>query len=93
MYYIGEGGRVDATIIDPVFEWLPRQRLPKVYIREGSIYLTKKEILMEKNSIRGEDCRAWVVDSNRTCSIDTKLDLVQCEKILKGLSKKIPIGE
>jgi CMP-N,N'-diacetyllegionaminic acid synthase len=83
MKFIDQEGRV----IDPPFaetvEGLPRQQLPKLYLRDGSIYLTRREVLMEQNSLKGRDCRAWIRPAERSCNIDTPFDLYIAEQMLK----------
>ena len=54
----------------------PRQDLPPVYIRNGAIYATKRDILMEKDSFVGADSRAYVMPSERSVNIDTFRDLL-----------------
>ena len=39
----------------------PRQELPPVYIRNGAIYATLRNVLMEKNSFIGVDSRAYIM--------------------------------
>jgi len=74
-------------VSDPPFaeqiEGLPRQSLPKYYLREGSVYLTRREVLMEMNSIKGRDCRAWLIPEDRACNIDTPFDLFLAEQLLR----------
>jgi N-acylneuraminate cytidylyltransferase len=83
MKFIDESGRV----IDPPFaeaiEGQPRQQLPKVYLKEGSIYVTRRSVLMEDGSLQGKDCRAWLVASECVCNIDTPFDLFLAEQILR----------
>jgi CMP-N,N'-diacetyllegionaminic acid synthase len=67
------------------FEGQPRQQLPKLYLREGSIYLTRRDVLMEKNSLKGQCCRAWIIPEERACNIDTQFDLLIAEQALKQL--------
>ena len=77
----------DLRVSDPPFaeqlEGLPRQKLPKYYLREGSIYLTRRNVLMEQNSLKGRDCRAWLVPEDRACNVDTPFDLFLVEQLLK----------
>jgi CMP-N,N'-diacetyllegionaminic acid synthase len=86
MKYVNSEGRV----IDPPFaeqiEGQRRQDLPKLYLREGSIYLTRRAVLMEQNSFKGRDCRAWIVPAERACNIDTPLDLSMAEQLLMHAS-------
>lgn len=85
MKFIDQEGRV----IDPPFaetvEGLQRQQLPKLYLRDGSIYLTRREVLMEQNSLKGRDCRAWIMPAERSCNIDTPFDLYIAEQMLKNV--------
>jgi CMP-N-acetylneuraminic acid synthetase len=77
----------DGRVIDPPFaeqlEGQRRQDLPKLYLREGSVYLTRRTVLMEQNSLRGRDCRAWIIPQERACNIDTSFDLFLAEQMLR----------
>jgi CMP-N,N'-diacetyllegionaminic acid synthase len=77
----------DGQVIDPSFgeqfEGQRRQELPKLYLREGSIYLTRRAVLMEQNSVKGLDCRAWLIPQERACNIDTPFDLFLAEQMIK----------
>ena len=76
----------DGRVVDPPFaetvEGHRRQDLPALYVREGSVYLTRTRVLMEQNSFRGRDCRPWIVPEERSCSIDTPFDLFLAEQML-----------
>jgi len=54
-----------------------------MYLREGSIYLTRRDVLMEANSLKGADCRAWIVPPERACNIDEPFDLILAEQMLR----------
>ena len=77
----------DGWVIDPpfaeAFEGQPRQQLSKLYLRDGSIYLTRRAVLMEQNSLKGARCRAWIMPEERACNIDTPLDLFLAEQLLR----------
>jgi len=79
---------IDDTgwVLDPpfaeAFEGQPRQQLKRLFLREGSIYLTRRDILMQRNSLKGERCRAWIIPEERACNIDTPFDLVIAEQLL-----------
>jgi len=81
MKYI-EGNR----LIDPPFceeyENQPRQELSPMYIRNGAIYLTRREIL-QSGSFKGRDCRAWAMPAERSINIDTMLDFKYAEWLLE----------
>ena len=55
---------------------MPRQRLPKVYIRSGDIYVTRRECLMQKRSLIGGTSKAIVIKPEDTVNIDTVEDLI-----------------
>jgi CMP-N,N'-diacetyllegionaminic acid synthase len=73
MKYLGDDGR----LIDPPFceayENQPRQELEPMYLRNGAIYLTRKEILLQ-NSFKGKDCRAQIMAQEYSVNIDTEFD-------------------
>lgn len=64
-------------LIDPDFcekyENQPRQELQPMYIRNGAIYLTRRDILLG-GSFKGKDCRALVMDADLSINIDTLRD-------------------
>jgi len=82
MKFVAEDGRV----IDPAFgetvEGQRRQDLPKLYLREGSIYLTRTTVLLGDGTFKGKDCRAWIIPEERACNIDTPFDLFVAEQLL-----------
>jgi len=82
MKFVAEDGRV----IDPGFaetvEGQRRQDLPKLYLREGSIYLTRTTVLLGDGTFKGKDCRAWIIPEERACNIDTPFDLFVAEQLL-----------
>ena len=53
----------------------PRQLLPKVYLRSGSIYLFKREILMKSNTLVGKKCFGLILKGKEKINIDTKEQL------------------
>lgn len=77
----------EGRVWDPPFaeavEGQPRQTLPKLYLRDGSIYLTRRNVLMDLSTLKGVDCRAWIVPQARACNIDTPFDLFLAEQLLK----------
>ena len=54
----------------------PRQELPPVYIRNGAIYATRRDVLMDSNSFTGADSRAYIMPNERSVNIDTLQDLM-----------------
>ena len=74
-------------VIDPpfaeVYEGQRRQELPPFYLREGSVYLTRRDTLMRKNSLQGDTCQALLFPIDRACAIDRPFDLFLAEQMLK----------
>lgn len=56
---------------------------PPAYMRNGAIYLTRRDVLMEKGSIWGEHIRPYVMPEERSVSIDNELDLKLAEILLR----------
>ena len=77
----------DGRVVDPPFaeqfEGQRRQELSKLFLREGSVYLTRISVLMEQNSLKGNDCRAWLIPPERACAIDTPWDMFLVEQLMK----------
>jgi N-acylneuraminate cytidylyltransferase len=77
-----------GSVVNPSFaeqfEGMPRQLLPRFYLREGSVYLTRASVLTGQHSIQGKDCRAWIVPEWRACNIDTKFDFFITEQVLRN---------
>ena len=65
------------------FEGQRRQDLPKMYLRDGSIYLTRTDVIMIQNSLKGKVCMAWMIEADRACSIDVPFDWFMAEQLLK----------
>lgn len=88
MKIIATEGRVVDPPFAEQFEGQRRQDLPKLYLREGSIYLTRVTVLMQQNSFKGADCRAWLVPEERACNIDTEFDLFLAQQMLQRLEER-----
>ena len=61
----------------------PRQELPPVYLRNGALYLTRRHVLLEQSSFSGQRCMAYVMPAERSVNIDSPLDLVLVESLLR----------
>jgi CMP-N-acetylneuraminic acid synthetase len=81
MKMIDAEGRVHNPPFAEASEGQPRQQLAKLYLREGSVYVTRHDVLMRQNSLQGRDCRAWIVPPERACAIDTPWDLFLAEQM------------
>jgi len=79
---------VDDALVDydsETVENMPRQDLPHVYLRAGSVYATRRDVLMEQDTFKGEVSRPYIVPPERAANIDIPVDLVVAEWALKNL--------
>lgn len=69
-------------LIDPPFceerENQPRQELRPMYLRNGAIYATRRDVLMG-GSFKGRDCRAWIMSDEQSVNIDNFHDFLLAE--------------
>ena len=60
---------------------------PPAYMRNGAIYLTRRAVLMEQNSIWGQVIRPYVMPEERSISIDSEMDMKQADLMLAERSR------
>lgn len=82
MKLVDSAGRVSNPSFAETHEGQRRQELPKFYLRDGSVYLTRTATLLERNSFQGEDCRALIIPEERACNIDTPFDFFLAEQLI-----------
>lgn len=63
---------------------LPRQMLPVYYRYNGALYLVTAEELQNKEHMFEKNCYAYIMPKNRSIDIDTELDFMIAETILKA---------
>lgn len=56
---------------------------PPAYMRNGAIYLTRRDVVMEEHSIWGQAIRPYVMPPERSVSIDNELELKLIELIMQ----------
>ena len=61
----------------------PRQILPKVYIRNGAIYLGHRSILFKNKQLTHKICLPYVMPEERSLNIDSYTDILLLNNILK----------
>ena len=70
--------------IDQGFEDMrPRQVLPKVYLRNGAIYLNRRQSLIDTQALVGDHCLGMVMDEEESVNIDGPLDLILAESMMQ----------
>ncbi len=60
-----------------------RQELPPAWHREGSVYVTRRDILIEMNSFYGARMVGYMMDPEKTVNIDTFEDWARAEKMIE----------
>jgi CMP-N-acetylneuraminic acid synthetase len=55
---------------------------PPAYMRNGAIYLTRRDVVVERGSIWGDVIRPYVMPLERSVSVDDELDLKVIEAIM-----------
>ncbi len=80
----------NGVLIDPPFcedyENQNRQELKPMYIRNGAIYLTRRETLIS-GSYKGEKCLAYEMPTIRSSNIDTMYDFESAEFVYNKFLK------
>jgi CMP-N,N'-diacetyllegionaminic acid synthase len=55
---------------------------PAAYMRNGAIYLTRRDVLIERNSIWGDSIKPYVMPPERSVGVDSELDLKMVELLM-----------
>jgi CMP-N,N'-diacetyllegionaminic acid synthase len=79
---------VDGRLEDfmpPPEGYLARQTLPRSFVNNGAIYLVRRDILMERQTLYTDNSYAYVMPAERSLDIDTPWDLHLAQLILKDL--------
>ncbi len=77
----------DGRMILSTGEKLPisrRQDLPPAFHREGSIYLTRRDVLLDGGSLYGERLIGFPVPPERSVNIDSPEDWERAESIIRA---------
>jgi CMP-N-acetylneuraminic acid synthetase len=78
---------IDGVLIDPPFaeetEGQRRQDLPEFYLRNGAIYLTRTNVIIKQQSLKGKRSLAYIMPEERSVNVDGYLDLLLAETILR----------
>jgi CMP-N,N'-diacetyllegionaminic acid synthase len=59
-----------------------RQMLPPAFHREGSVYVTRRDVLMERNSLYGSKVAGYPMNPSRSVNLDTMEDWDRAEALL-----------
>lgn len=61
-----------------------RQDLPPAFHREGSVYATRRDIIMEGNSLYGRRLLGYLLSPERCVNIDGPADWERAERLLQA---------
>jgi CMP-N-acetylneuraminic acid synthetase len=64
-----------------------RQDLPSAYHRDGSIYITKTDVILKENSLYGKNIAYIQSDPEFYVNIDTMQDWEKAKKMIQNRSK------
>lgn len=59
-----------------------RQLLPAAFHREGSLYVTRRDVIMEMNSLYGDRVLGYELNAEVTINLDTPADWIRAEAIM-----------
>ena len=82
MKYMEHGKLIDPPFCE-AYENQNRQELRPMYIRNGAIYLTRRDVLFN-DSYKGNVCSALIMPEERSVNIDTPSDFEYAEWLGKG---------
>ena len=69
-------------------EGTPRQLYkPPAYMRNGAIYVTKRDTLIGKNSIWGDSITPYIMPQERSHNIDDEIDFITSELVMRKSSQ------
>ena len=82
VYWMNGGGRM--TIVTGECEPVPRrQDLPPAFHRDGSVYVTRRDVVMNRNSLYGDDVKGYVIDAQFSVNIDTEADWKKVSELIE----------
>lgn len=83
MWYMDEKGLLEPLMKDiPECYNMPRQQLPKVYYQNACIDVFRANVVLEKNSMTGDNIAGYLMKEN--FDIDTEEDFLRAQEWLKG---------
>ncbi len=68
-----------------------RQDLPPAFCREGSVYVVRRDVVIEGQSLYGKRTVGLPVDPEESVNIDTPADLARAERILTARHDLFPV--
>lgn len=88
MYFLGEKNQMEP-ILQASKNYYQRQKLPKVYILNGAIYIAKKEFVLKNKTFVTRETLGYNMPIERSLDIDNEDDLKYIEMIVRENRKSI----
>lgn len=83
VYFRGSDGALSLSTGE--LEPMPRrQLLPEAFHREGSVYVTRRDVVMGHNSLFGKRVLGYELPHARTINIDTPTDWLRAESMMEA---------
>lgn len=82
VYFEREDGRIELSTGEKV-PIARRQELPPAYRREGSVYVTRRDLVMERGTIFGDRVMGVVLDPSACVDINTPDEWAKAERMLQ----------
>ena len=61
-----------------------RQDVEPAYTRDGTVYAVRRDVLVERHDLYGDDCRPLVLDAAESVNVDSAEDWAEAERRLCG---------
>ena len=83
VYWQSDNGELSISVgdKDPVAR---RQDLPSAYHRDGSVYVTRTQVIMDRESLYGDHVVAYNMPSEFSVNIDSEDDWLKAERMMPG---------
>jgi len=78
-----EGGRLLPYCIEEKEGTRRQDYSPSAYMRNGAIYLTRRDVLMARGSLWGAAIAPYIMPADRSVNIDSELDLKLAEILMR----------
>lgn len=76
-----DGGRLAPFLPDGA-SVTRRQDVEPAYTRDGTVYAVRRNVLVERHDLYGDDCRPLVLDASESVNVDTAEDWKEAERRL-----------
>lgn len=83
MFFLDDDGQHMQPLLPDIDNPHHRQSYPAVYMLNGGIYLTRREVIVNEHNFYGEMACGLVMEAMKSVNIDDALDLALAETILR----------